>query len=294
MAFDDLMGTAMRLVVQTEALAALAARLQLAADSAEGDAAISPLLAHVSDVLGARLDGVTPEEMRLIANTARGFLLQAADLLADPARAPGWTYEDPNVLQSQGGGSAAFPGVVRQISPPPEGLEERLARPGARFLDIGTGVARLAISVCRAWPTLSVVGLDPWEPSLALARRNIAEANLGARIELRAIGIEDLTEEATFDLAWLPGPFLPAAVLATACARVRRALAPGGWAVLGLFAGPPDPLARAVTDLRIVRSGGCLLDGAAGERLFRDAGFETVRAVTRTWNAPMELVIARR
>ena len=35
-----------------------------------------------------------------------------------------------------------------------------------------------------------------------------------------------------------------------------RALRPGGWLLPGGFAGPPDELARLVTDLRTVRSGG--------------------------------------
>jgi hypothetical protein len=53
---------------------------------------------------------------------------------------------------------------------------------------ISVGVAALSIAMCRAWPTLPVVGLDPFEPALALARQNVAEAGFQDRIALRQIG----------------------------------------------------------------------------------------------------------
>src|SRR3978361_155071 len=64
-------------------------------------------------------------------------------------------------------------------------LGERLQAPGARFLDVGTGTAWLAIGVAQSHPQLHVTGLDIFEPALELARGNVAESGLADRIELR-------------------------------------------------------------------------------------------------------------
>jgi precorrin-6B methylase 2 len=52
-----------------------------------------------------------------------------------------------------------------------------LRRPGA-FFDIGTGVGWLAIEAARFWPALRVVGIDPWEAVLTLARNNLAKSGI--------------------------------------------------------------------------------------------------------------------
>jgi methylase of polypeptide subunit release factors len=62
-------------------------------------------------------------------------------------------------------------------------LSEALRRPGA-FLDIGTGGGWLAVEATRSWPAQRVVGLDPWEPALVLARRNLAQSGVADRVEL--------------------------------------------------------------------------------------------------------------
>jgi hypothetical protein len=291
MATEDVAATVMRLIAQMEALAALGARMALAAEGGTGDPAVTARLDRVVAALGVELGAVPPAQLRQVAGTIRAFFLQSAELLAAPGRPPGWTYDDPAILQSIGASSSAWPAVAADV---PE-LGAALSRPGARFLDIGTGVGLLAVAACRRWPGLSVVGLDPWEPSLALARRNRADADLDARIELRRIGIEALEDEAAYDVAWLPGPFLPPAVLELACTRAFAALVPGGWAVLGFFGAPPDPLAQAVTDLRVVRGGGLPLVADRGAALLTAAGFSAVRAIApHPQGGPMRLVIGQR
>ena len=114
------------------------------------------------------------------------------------------------VLQAAGDISAGFAqGLTRNVAPALEGLSERLARPGATFLDVGVGVASLAIAMARLCPELRIVGVDPWQPSLRLARENVDRAGLGDRIELREQGGETLEDEAAFDLAWLATAFMP-------------------------------------------------------------------------------------
>ena len=124
-------------------------------------------------------------------------------------------------------------------SPPPlrcpmlEGLAERFgAAQGGVFLDVGVGVAELACAFCEAVPRSRVVGLDPLPQAIELATRTVAAHGLGDRVELRHQGVEQLDDEKVFDLAWLPLPFIPLAVVVEGLARVRRALKPGGWLLL--------------------------------------------------------------
>src|SRR5262249_29772751 len=131
------------------------------------------------------------------------------DFLEKPERAPGWTYTDTEVLQVGGQITEGFANVLPRLLPMLEGLAPRLEGSGAAFLDVGTGVARLAIGMAKKWPSLRVVGLDVWGPSLALARKNVTEAGLGDRIELREQRGEEVPDERAFDLAWIPAPFVP-------------------------------------------------------------------------------------
>ena len=63
-----------------------------------------------------------------------------------------------------------------------------------RFLDVGTGVGAMAPEAAELCPSLQVVGLDIWEPSLALARANVAASPHAARVEIRAQNVTQLDE----------------------------------------------------------------------------------------------------
>jgi hypothetical protein len=61
--------------------------------------------------------------------------------------------------------------------------------------------------------------------------------------------------------------------------RLYRALRPGGWLVLGRMASPPDPLAQAVTTLRIIRVGGADFDAKRLVAALEAVGCTAVRVV---------------
>src|SRR5207248_339596 len=120
----------------------------------------------------------------------RSTQLLAAELVArlraGGAQAQGWRYSDPALLEAQGVRSIELvPVWVERLFPALDGLCEALDASTASFLDVGTGVGRLAIAMCEQYPVLRVVGLDPFDTPLALARRNVADAGLEDRIELR-------------------------------------------------------------------------------------------------------------
>lgn len=60
-----------------------------------------------------------------------------------------------------------------------------------------------------AGATATVVGLEPWGPAMELGRANVTSAGFDDRITRRADRVEEVADEAAFDMAWMPAPFLP-------------------------------------------------------------------------------------
>lgn len=296
MAYEQMMRVTAPLIADAEAVAALAARMNLDALGEAGDPDVRAALDRVVSALTVPglFDDLDEMERRSIVGTVTSFLKQALELIENPGRRGGWVYTDPVVLQSQGQSSGAVPPLIASVAPTLDGLSDALARDGARILDIGSGVAALSISCCRVWPTASVVGVDPWEPAMKLAAKNVAEAGLEDRITLRAVAVEDITETDSFDLAWMPAPFLPRSVLGSSVPVVARSLRPGGWLVLGRYAAPKDALLEALADLRTVRGGGTPLSDDEAVALLEQGGLTNVRSVPSDWTAPIRCVAGQR
>ncbi len=296
MADDEIRAVVARLSAQAEALATLGAALRLRATGQEAPRDVGRCIEEVVVALGVEdaLASSTPEELGTVLAPIRATFLQAVDLLTDPTRAPGWAYTDFELLESLGQNSAAFAEVVHDVlAPTLEGLEEALARPGAAFLDVGVGVAALSIAMCRLYPELLAIGIDPWEPALELARRNVVAAGLAGRVELRRQRVEDLGDEAAFDLAFIAGPFLGPGAVDAACARTLAALRPGGWVLFGMYRGG-GTLETALARLRTARSGGAVLEPAEAEARLATAGFVDVRTFAAELGIPSQLVVGRR
>jgi hypothetical protein len=204
--------------------------------------------------------------------------------------AEGWRHIDRELLEAQGAASGGFPPMFKASLVPELGdLGARLDRSGARFLDVGVGVAHLAMSMCRLWPELHVVGLDPFDAPLAVARENVKKANLEGRIELRRAGVEDLRDEEAFDLAWFPTPFIPQALFTDAIKRVRTSLRQGGWVLFPVLP-VHDGMAGAVWGLMNELWGGPVVSVPDGEGMLRSAGFSAVRTVPGPVWAPTVIV----
>ena len=288
MAFDELMGLTNRFLSSAQALAAMSAHLRLAELGVVGDAAVRVQLDRVLDELGVReeLDDLDAGERAVLLSFARSYLGQAVDLIEDPARASGWSHSDAVLLQAQGSASAV---VATLIS------EAGLGSPGARILDVGVGVAGLATAFCKVFPDATVVGIDPWAPSLAIARVNVASAGLDSRVTLVETTIEEFEDAEGFDLVWLPSFFIPESVLDVAVTRVFELVRAGGTVVVGVaIADDTDPLMAAADDLFTVRSGGSVLDSVQAILRLERAGFADVHEVPRTWNPPLRFIVGRR
>lgn len=202
--------------------------------------------------------------------------------LADAARRgelrPGWIHTDPEILQAQGRtGRAAVHAVATEVFPLLPGLEDHLRSPGATGLDVGSGVGIFSIELCRIYPHLQMVGLEPGEAPSAEARWNIAAAGFEDRIELRPQRVEELTDSEVFDLAFLPQVFMPADVVEVGLRRLHDALRPGGWILVVALDARGDDLHAATTRLLNVLWGGTPLSAEAVAAMTRAVGFEWVQ-----------------
>lgn len=199
------------------------------------------------------------------AAQARLSSLRQAAAVATGQQGPngGWADQDDEVLRSQGRASAGTGrALADRIVPALPGLADRLDAPGSRILDVGTGIAALALALAEAFPRAEVVGIDVMARVLELAREELAAAGTEAadRVGLRHADAVDVTERAHYDLVWLPAPFLAEDALAQALPKLVEALKPGAWIVVGTNAPAADPLRRAVADWQAVRNGGNAYD----------------------------------
>ena len=261
-------------------------------DGLTGDARVRSLLQDVVHRIDPTvLDGINPSQAQAALGLIRTSFRQAMDLLENPERAPGWVYEDPVVLDSQGQVSRLIVRGIAAAAAQRADLASRLQQPGT-FLDVGAGVGWLAIEAAQSWPTLHVVGVDSWQPALDLARKNLAQSSVAERLEFRLQRIEELTDEAVFALAWLPAPFIGEEAMVIALERVYQALQPGGWLIVGLYPPPPDELGQILTKLRIVRSGGHPWMATEIEERLRTLGFESIETFSPM--PPVLFVLGRR
>ncbi|HET9378902.1 MAG TPA: class I SAM-dependent methyltransferase [Chthoniobacterales bacterium] len=282
MSFESLMSELQALNLSVEALAAIGAELRLRREGLDGNPLVRSLLQDVVRKINpGLLEGLNPNQELAALALIRTSFRQAIDLLESPARPPGWSYEDPVILESQGQASRLIVRSIETVAAQRPDVGSTLLQPGA-FLDIGTGVGWLAIEAAHSWPALRVVGIDSWEPALSLARKNLAQSGVAERVELRLQRIEQLDDDAMFTLAWLPGPFIAAETMVVALERVYHALAPGGWLVFGLYAPPPSALGEALTNLRTVRGGGHPWTTSQVKDRLHVLGFERIETLSPT------------
>ncbi len=214
----------------------------------------------------------------------RATYLQTEDLIRSSKRknaAMGWQFTDPDLLNAVGDVSGrGGAGIAGRMTAALEGLAERMRSPSASFLDVGIGVGALSIALCRHFPNLRVVGLDPQEAPLAEARRRIAEAALTGRIELRQQGVEALKDREEFDLAYFAQPFIPQNLLSQALSAIWTALRPGGWVLTATLGMPGAELDPAITRLRETLWGGGSRSPEEVANMMTQTGFQPVRMMS--------------
>jgi 2-polyprenyl-3-methyl-5-hydroxy-6-metoxy-1,4-benzoquinol methylase len=229
--------------------------------------------------------GRLPFTAEELTGMAAAPLLQAAALAGGQTQ--GWAAQSEPALSAQGNASgSAAAGFIRFALPHLGELAERLAAPGARMLDVGTGVGALAIGFAAAFPQLYVTGIDVLARAMDIARANLAASPVASRIDLRLQDVADLTDQACYDLAWIPAPFVPEPAFTTGVARTVTALRPGGLIMIGHGKFDGGELENAITRFKTVTYGGTALDGPSAAKLLSEHALHAVQTVPTPPGAP--------
>jgi protein-L-isoaspartate O-methyltransferase len=266
-------GEASRSTVLLSALGlALRARITGIAHDPDVTSAVTGLLS-LHGLAGA-VDQSPPDELAPVLALIRAELLFGGHILGDGVGTRGWQDRDPQVMQLFGQVSHGFwRGFERLATAAAPTLLQRLDRPGARFLDIGTGVGWLSIGMLQRWPHLTATGIEPLSGASALAKANLAETGLADRMTLSPGRAEDLAERDAYDLIFVPSAFIPANALPAILGKAQDALRMGGRLLLAVIEPPDQPDAAMLARFRAAVWGGDVLGNTQGRAFLKAAGF---------------------
>ena len=195
---------------------------------------------------------------------------EAGELLRHSERGAGWQVEDVELLQTQGRASRSVFTRILSLAETRPLLREAL---NGTFLDVGTGVAGIALEAARTCPNLQVDGIDIWEPALALARKNVAESPYSDRVRIMNLDISALATEQRHSLVWLPTMFLKRSVLEQALDRIVVASCSGAYLIAALYTQPKDSFTAVLSTLRTMRSGGEVTDPSELQDMLKSRGY---------------------
>lgn len=71
---------------------------------------------------------------------------------------------------------------------------------GGRVLDVGCGVGRVALTLAKAFPEATILGVDPDRESIRQADAAAGAEGMSARVRFLSLGTGELGSEGTFDL----------------------------------------------------------------------------------------------
>lgn len=268
-------GRVQELIRATRMLAIVGASLRLRSAEDVDGAIAEQINKGLRLVLGDTGSDIAGTEIAPLLTQIDMAFAESGELWRSPNRTAGWQVEDQQLLQAMGrASSGAFDRILGLAASRPS-LQQALR---GRFLDVGTGVAGIALRAAQTCPGLEVDAIDIWEPALRIAAENIAASPHASRIQLRHQDITQLEPEPRYTLAWLPTMFLNRAVLGQALASIAAASLPGGWLVAAIYTQPEDPFMAVLSSLRTLRSGGEVTDPAELKALLRARGYVDVES----------------
>lgn len=177
-------------------------------------------------------------------------------------------------------------------------LEELAARPGETILDVGCGTGSFAVMLKASQPAVRVIGIDPDEEALTIARAKADVAGLNVEWEqgfARDLGVRS----ADAIVSSLMFHQVPMTEKRAGLSAMFAAVRPGGRIVIADY-GRQKGLMRVLFRLTIQRLDGVAdtqpnADGILPE-LVKAAGFRKVRDVARfdTVTGTIGLIVASR
>lgn len=121
---------------------------------------------------------------------------------------------------------------------------------------------------------------------------HVREAGLTERSTIRRQRVEDLMDEAAFDLAFLPQMFLPDTVIPEAMVRIFRSLRPGGRLLVAALAHEGRDVSSAVNRLKNLLWGGNTRSMAVLKPPLSAAGFDPI--IRAPGGRTLRMICARR
>jgi len=221
-------------------------------------------------MLGKDVEALDEQEVSTLVTLIHMSFAEAGELLRDPARPAEWHVVDPALLQTQGQASRQVFQRILALSADRPLLQKTFQ---GRFLDVGTGVAGIALEAARCCPSLLVEGVDVWEPALVLARRNVEDSSYFDRIKIKHLDVTELAEDPIYTLVWLPTMFMKRTVVEAALDRIAVASRKDAYLVAARYTVPADPEAADFVALRTLRSGGEPIAQSEMEHMLRVRGF---------------------
>ncbi len=118
-----------------------------------------------------------------------------------------------------------------------------LAEP--KILDVATGTGDLALAMARRVESAQVMGLDPSEGMLAVARTKIDSSKLADRVDLTCSSAEELNiADGSYDITTAAFGVRNFSDLDRGIGEMVRVTQSGGWVVILEFSTPPNPVFR--------------------------------------------------
>jgi 2-polyprenyl-3-methyl-5-hydroxy-6-metoxy-1,4-benzoquinol methylase len=146
-----------------------------------------------------------------------------------------WSAFGPDVIEGQGDYNRAWLlGALGTEHLPaiPEVHSRLQANPPARVLDAACGVGWAAIGIAKAYPNVTVEGVDPDEASIALARKNAEKHGVSDRVRFEVKDARDASTGGPYDLAIVIESIHDMSHPVEAMDGIRRSLAPGGTLIV--------------------------------------------------------------
>ena len=155
----------------------------------------------------------------------------------------------------------------------------RAAPAGLRVLELECGVGVLSLRMAHAAPGCSVLGLDTASDAVRSASSAARAAGLESRVSFSVCDLRILSvADACFDLAVGVGVLSESAAPASTLREIRRALAPGGMALLYEPLALEEPAANAAGGMHHLR--GASMSGAALSALIAASPFANAARLT--------------
>jgi hypothetical protein len=256
-------------------LALIGAALKIGRSPRVDSEVVDVIRENIGLILGDAPDTLNDRETSILIDMVDMGIAEAVELLRNPGRPAEWRVADPPLLLAQGRVSGHVFQRICALAADRPLLGKAL---NGRFLDVGMGVAGIALEAARTCPALTIDGIDIWGPALNLAHGNVRNSPYSDRISIRHLDITELTGEPRYTLVWLPTMFMRRSVIEVALDRIAVASLKDAYVIASRYTVPDDREAAAFVMLRTMRSGGEPIEQIEMEEMLRLRGFVDVES----------------